>query len=278
MLSPSKYYKIKNVIADKTRENKDMKRFYLKDPDTNEEFKCVIWEDVLNSLDDDGIKNGNTVQIINHVYKENFKTYTITKVELIKKAPVGLNEQERNQLFDYILEALENFEDKDLKEAILKILMENEKLLKVSPAAQKMHHNYVGGLLLHIHECLQFAKSVLKNTYQKVDKELIIAACITHDLGKMFEYNINVETAEVERNKDFDNSWLSHIYYGFSWANNNGFSELAHIIASHHGRIDWGAMVEPETTEARLFHHIDDMSAYLGRLSADELEVLELTK
>lgn len=278
MLSPSKHYKVKNVVADKTRDNKDMKRFYLKDADTHEEFKCVIWEDVLRSVGPDAIKNGNIVQVISHVYKENFKTNTVTKLELIKEAPVGLTEQERNTLFDEILKVLESFKNEEMKTAILKIIMENESLLKVSPAAEKMHHNYVGGLLLHIYECLQFAKGALANTYQKVNEELILAACITHDLGKMFEYNINVETGEVERNKDFDKSWLSHIYYGFAWANNNDFSELAHIIASHHGRIDWGAMVEPQSIEARLFHHIDDMSAYLGHLSADEIEELELVK
>lgn len=278
MLSPSKYYKVKNVVSDKTRENKDMKRFYLKDNDTNEEFKCIIWEDVLRSIDDDAIKNGNTVQILSHVYKENFKTNTITKLELIKKAPVGLTTGEIEVLFDEILKVLETFKNIEMKEAILKLIMENEELLKVSPAAEKMHHNYVGGLLLHSYECLQFAKGVLANTFQKVDEELILAACITHDLGKMFEYNIDPQTGEVERNKDFDNSWLSHIYYGFAWANRNNFSELAHIIASHHGRVDWGAMVEPKSIEARLFHHIDDMSAYLGRLSADEVEGIQLVK
>lgn len=278
MLSPSKYYKIKNVAADKTRENKDMKRFYLKDTETNEEFKCIIWEDVLRSLDDDAIKNGNTIQVLSHVYKENFKTNTITKVELINKAPLGLASDEIEVLFTEILKVLDSFQNQDMKQAILEFIMENEALLKVSPAAEKMHHNYVGGLLLHIYECLQFAKSTLANCYQKVDAELVLAACITHDLGKMFEYNIDPSTGEVERNKDFDNSWLSHIYYGFAWANRNNFPELAHIIASHHGRVDWGAMVEPKTIEARLFHHIDDMSAYLGRLSADEVEGIQLVK
>ncbi len=276
MLSPSKNYKIKNVISDKTRENKMMKRFYLKDIETKEEFKCVIWEDILNSLDADAIKNGNTVQVLNSVYKEAFKTSTITKIQLIKKAPIGLPQEQRDEIFDTVLTYVNAFENQKLKEATLQILMENKELLKVSPAAEKMHHNYVGGLLLHIYECLEYAKKMLEASYQNIDKELIIAACITHDLGKMFEYNVNVETGEVERNPDFGKSWISHIYYGFAWANNNGFAALAHIMASHHGRIEWGAMVEPATLEARLFHNIDDISAYAGRISADEIEDFEL--
>ena len=276
MLSPSNRYKVKSVISDKTRENKTMKRFYLKDTETKEEFKCVIWEDVLNTLDEDAIKNGNILQVVSSVYKEAFKTSTITKINLIKKAPAGLIPEYRNAIFDIIIAEVNKFENKKLKDATLKILNENEELLKISPAAEKMHHNYVGGLLLHIYECLQFLEKIFLSTYQKLDKELIVAACITHDLGKMFEYNINPETGDVERNQEFDKSWLSHIYYGFSWANTNGFKDLAHIMASHHGRTEWGAIVEPATTEARLFHHIDDMSAHVGRISADEIEDFEI--
>lgn len=276
MLSPSKNYKIKNVISDKTRENKTMKRFFLQDTESKEEFKCVIWEDVLNSIEEDAIKNGNIVQVLSSVYKEAFKTCTITKIELRKKAPAGLNEAHRNKLFDSLIKELEGLENEALKEASIKILKENEELIKISPAAVKMHHNYVGGLLLHINECLSYAKNILDASYQNLDKDLIITACITHDIGKIFEYIINTETGEVERNADFDKSWISHIHYGFAWANNNKLTDLAHIIASHHGRIEWGAIVEPTTTAARIFHHIDDLSAYAGRLSADEIEDFEI--
>lgn len=276
MLSPSKNYKIKSVISDKTRENKTMKRFYLQDTETKEEYKCVIWEDILNSLDDDAIKNGNIVQILSSVYKEAFKTSTITKLELRKKAPVGLSKDYCDKLFDLMLTELENIKNEKLKTASINLLKEHEELLKIAPAAAKMHHNYVGGLLLHMSECLTYAKQILKHSYQKLDEDLIIASCITHDIGKIFEYKINTETGEVERNPDFDKSWISHIHYGFAWANNNNLTELAHIIASHHGRIEWGAIVEPDTTNARIFHHIDDLSAYAGRISADEIEDFEI--
>jgi 3'-5' exoribonuclease len=191
---------------------------------------------------------------------------------LLKKAPVGLPKDQIDAIFDLIIDRVVNFKNIELRDATLNILKENEELFKISPAAEKMHHNYVGGLILHIYECLQFSEKVLSTAYQNLDTELITAACITHDLGKMFEYIINTETGEVCRNQEFDKSWISHIHYGFAWANNNNFPELAHIMASHHGRTEWGAIVEPATVEARLFHHIDDLSAYTGRISADEIE------
>ncbi len=276
MITSTQEYKIKNLISDKTRENKDMKRLYLKELQSGNEYKCVMWEDVISSLEDNVLKNGNIIKVVNFVYKENFNTYTLTKVELIKQAPIGLNEETRNKIYDNIVELVKTFKNEHLKEATLEELKKNEELLKISPAAEKMHHNYVGGLLLHTWECLGIAKSILSSTYQKVDKELILAACVTHDLGKMFEYEVNIETGDIQRSDEFDNSWLSHIYYGFSWANNNDLPKLAHIIASHHGRIEWGAIVEPKTLEARLFHHIDDISAHLGRLGVDEIDNLNV--
>ncbi|HIZ27911.1 MAG TPA: HD domain-containing protein [Candidatus Adamsella sp.] len=276
MLEQNHDYKIKNLISDKTRDNKNMKRFYLRSLSTGEEYKCVIWEDMIASLDDNVIKNGNIINVISFVFKENFNTYTLTKLKLVKESPVGLSPQTRDKLYERLISTTNSFKNEKLKTAILEELSKNEKLLKISSAAERMHHNYVGGLLLHINECLDISNKLFEITYQKVDRELILAACITHDLGKMFEYEVDEETGDIQRSEKFDQSWLSHIYYGFSWANSNGFDKLAHIIASHHGRVDWGAIVEPKTIEARLFHHIDDISAHLGRLGVDEIDSLNV--
>lgn len=276
MLEKTNQYKIKNAIADKTRDNKSMKKFYLQDTISKEEYKCVIWEDTLALLDEDAIKNGNIIEVTSFTYKEAFKTYTINKLNVIKKSPVGLLIEEREKIFERLIKEIENFKNESLKKATLETIIEQKELLLIAPAAEKLHHNYVGGLLLHILECINYAKTIINTSYQKLDEDLLICACIIHDIGKIFEYIIKEDTGEICRNPDFDKSWLSHIYYGFSWANNHGFSELAHIIASHHGRIEWGAIVEPNTIEARVFHHIDDLSAYTGHISADEIEDLNI--
>ena len=64
MLEQNHDYKIKNLISDKTRDNKNMKRFYLRSLSTGEEYKCVIWEDMIASLEDNVIKNGNIINVI----------------------------------------------------------------------------------------------------------------------------------------------------------------------------------------------------------------------
>ena len=96
-----------------------------------------------------------------------------------------------------------------------------------------------------------------------------------HDFGKVFEYKIDVGSGFVEVNEDFIKTWVSHTLYSFSWANQNGFTELARIIAAHHGRKDWGALIDLDEKDAEPFmyiiHHIDDLSAKFGKISAGML-------
>ena len=43
--------------------------------------------------------------------------------------------------------------------------------------------------------------------------------------------------------------------------------KIKHVIASHHGRTEWGAIVEPQTPEAWLVHCMDlaDSRMFAGR-------------
>jgi len=76
---------------------------------------------------------------------------------------------------------------------------------------------------------------------------------------------ITYNTEWVEEN-------ISHTLWAFKWALRNGFDDLADIVASHHGRVEWGALFEPKTTEAWALHMGDMTSARLGKITIDKLE------
>ena len=38
-------------------------------------------------------------------------------------------------------------------------------------------------------------------------------------------------------------------------------NQVGHCILAHHGHKEWGSPVEPITTEARILHFADDLSA-----------------
>ena len=56
---------------------------------------------------------------------------------------------------------------------------------------------------------------------------------------------------------------------------NQGFKEIAKMIAAHHGRTDWGAIVDLNQKDlepaAYLMHHIDDLSAKYGKVNVSLL-------
>ena len=72
------------------------------------------------------------------------------------------------------------------------LLQRKEGFKKIMPAAKVMHHNYIGGLLVHTIECVEFAKKNFELFILNLNKDIMIAACILHDMGKIFEYTLNM--------------------------------------------------------------------------------------
>lgn len=139
-----------------------------------------------------------------------------------------------------------------------------------------MHHNYIGGLLVHTVECAQFAELNLSNMVYSAHTDEIYAACLLHDFGKIFEYTINTETGLIDYAPNFRETWISHSQYGFCICMNAGFDFVAKMIAAHHGRSDWGAIIDLEQKdlepELYFIHLVDNMSAKFGRINSSMLE------
>jgi len=169
---------------------------------------------------------------------------------------------EREDLFDKIFEVINSFKDDKLKKEILNILKMNEELFLNSPAGKDSHHNYAGGLVKHSWECIEYAKALFAVSDVDINQELVLAACIMHDFGKIFEYHIDLETEVIEKNISWKQNWNSHIYWGLSWANTNEFFELAHIIASHHDVLNHSHYItNPDSKEAFMFFGINYLSS-----------------
>ena len=52
-----------------------------------------------------------------------------------------------------------------------------------------MHHNYIGGLVVHTWECLEMAQVILSKAKKYLNQDEVLAAAILHDIGKIWEYN-----------------------------------------------------------------------------------------
>ena len=136
---------------------------------------------------------------------------------------------------------------------------------KKAPAAKIMHHAYIGGLLEHtLSMC--FLADKIAGHYSGLDRDLLIAGTILHDIGKIreFEYELSIDYSDEGR-------LLSHIVIGLGMIDEKikGIKEfpdnlallLRHMIVSHHGARDFGSPEPPKTIEAVLLNYIDEIDS-----------------
>lgn len=151
---------------------------------------------------------------------------------------------------------------------LLEAFWEDEEFVekfKTAPAAKKMHHAYLGGLLEHSLSMALLADQIAGH-YSGINRDLLLAGAVLHDIGKTeeFEYKFKIDYSDEGR-------LLSHIIIGIRMIEEKlrairEFPEeqalqLKHMIVSHHGAREFGSPEPPKTIEAVLLYYIDDMDA-----------------
>ncbi len=258
-----------------TKSGTKMGKLQLREPNGGALLNCILWEESLNKTDPKLFRTGNQLRIVSATFNEKFNNCLVSALELVKEAKLGLDKSQQDAAFKEILGYVNKISDEKLKTFLLDYLKEHEAKIKVTPAAKLMHHNYLGGLLVHTLECLKLAEANLELFSVKFDSDKVFAACILHDIGKIFEYKIDTETGLIDYDDNFRKEWITHSQYGFSICMNQGFKEVAKMIAAHHARTEWGAIVDLNQKDlepaAYLMHHIDDLSAKYGKVNVSLL-------
>lgn len=183
-------------------------------------------------------------------------------------------------MFNELMNIANGFEDSQLRSLVTAIYSENKEAMLIMPAAFKLHHAIRGGLLYHILSIVRLAEGVCK-VYPIVDKDLLIAGAMLHDIAKIAEFNLNkiglVEEYSVKGNL------LGHISMGAMLVNSTakrlGISEdvsmlIEHMILSHHGDPEYGAAVRPMFLEAELLSELDLMDSRVYEI-ADATKKIE---
>ncbi|MGM8212066.1 3'-5' exoribonuclease YhaM [Virgibacillus sp. W0430] len=185
--------------------------------------------------------------------------------QFIEKAPV-----DKEVLSEKIMEAIFEMENANLQRIVRAFVKKYGEALLTYPAAAKNHHEYVSGLAHHIVSMLSIAKE-LTNIYPSVNKDLLYAGIILHDLGKLKELSGVVTTTYTLEGK-----LLGHIPMMVE-AIGEVASELKiegeevtilqHLVLSHHGKAEWGSPTPPLVREAELLHLIDMIDAKMNILN-----------
>ncbi|MFO7860495.1 MAG: OB-fold nucleic acid binding domain-containing protein [Desulfosalsimonas sp.] len=139
---------------------------------------------------------------------------------------------------------------------------------KKAPAAKKMHHAYIGGLLEHSLSLSLLADRVAGH-YSGIDRDLLITGAILHDIGKIneFVFDTSIDYSSEGR-------LVNHIVIGVGMLEEKirqipDFPQktallLRHMMVSHHGSRELGSPEPPKTLEAVLLNYLDEIDAKIN--------------
>jgi len=187
------------------------------------------------------------------------------------------------EMYTYIIKIVEKFTDKSLHDITMKILKDNEEKLLYYPAAKKNHHAVRSGLLYHTSTMLKAAEKMCE-IYDFLNKELLYAGVILHDMAKIDEMNSS-ELGIVD-GYTAEGNLVGHLVKGamniarageIVGADKEIIMLLTHMILAHHYEPEYGSPKYPCTPEAEMLHHLDvvdarmyDMQKICGELGKGE--------
>lgn len=173
-------------------------------------------------------------------------------------------------------------------------LLEYGARFRRAAAARANHHARRGGLVEHVAQMLRAA--VALSSVYPLNRDLLIVGVLFHDAGKLWENALPADGFQMPF--DERGELLGHLSIGIELINglwrkllaadlSRGWPplqppsdavrlHLLHLVAAHHGDLQYGSPVHPKTPEAWALHYIDNLDAKLEMLAAGYLHARPL--
>ncbi|MDR5728359.1 MAG: OB-fold nucleic acid binding domain-containing protein [Terriglobia bacterium] len=163
--------------------------------------------------------------------------------------------------------SVNSFSDPDLKRLVFAFLDDPEiaRRYRAAPAAKFMHHAWIGGLLEHVVDLIEFC-DLAASHFPLIHRDLLLTGAVLHDIGKIYELS-------WERGFEYtlEGQLIGHISIATRLLDEKvkslpGFPKpihmlVEHMILSHHGSFEFGSPKLPMIPEAVLLHYLDDAEA-----------------
>lgn len=255
--------------------------------DGNFTLKCKKWSYNAEKYDEI-LASGKVVKISGtaDLYNNELQG-TITLADASDRSPNDFARKSRfdsETLFAKIIEVIDTFEDPLPKYVASTLLHQYKDDFCRSPAALGLHHSWFGGLLEHTYSMVALASRIGKYYQEQYgmgnfSRDRLLCGIMLHDLGKIFEYDSSTPAFKMTASGVLVNHLVKGpilVYEAATkWYDNHGrylegypsakFEHerdlLVHLIASHHGKIEWGSPVMPSCLEAILIHQIDKIDS-----------------
>jgi 3'-5' exoribonuclease len=174
-----------------------------------------------------------------------------------------------NEMFAELRSFVESVADANLRVLMVSILEDADVAgpLKIAPAAMRLHHAFRSGLLEHTVSLCGLAEAIV-GRYPRLNRDLLIAGAILHDIGKVEELEVSRRLGYTTRGQ-----LVGHVALGLEILERHTArlqrfpvelkSLLQHLIVSHHGELDKGALKQPMLPEALAVSIMDLLDARL---------------
>jgi 3'-5' exoribonuclease len=240
--------------------------------DRTGELDAKMWDNVSEVLEgfdrDDFVKVKGLIQIFH-----NRPQLTIHKVRRLDDSEVDYadyfpsSKRDPNEMWLVLRGEVAGMTNPHLK-ALVEALLDDEEVARryrQAPAAKQIHHAYLGGLIEHVLSLAALARMTAAH-YPYIDRDLLLAGVVLHDIGKIYELN-------YERGFSYstEGQLIGHINIALRMVADKlrGLPDfppplailLEHMILSHHGQLDFGSPKLPQFPEALLLHYLDDMDS-----------------
>ena len=180
-------------------------------------------------------------------------------------------ERDVDEMLAAVRATMEEIENPHLRALVAHFFEDEEFVARFSraPAARRIHHAYLGGLLEHTVEVVTLCRALLE-VYPEIHRDLLLTGALLHDVGKVAEFEY-----ETDINYSDEGRLLGHIVTSDRMVSEGIATipdfpaelalRLRHMILSHHGRYEWGSPRRPKTLEAVALHHVENLDAQVNR-------------
>ena len=174
-------------------------------------------------------------------------------------------------MFDELLALCrQEFTHKPWRRLVLSVLEDARlgPLFRLAPAAKSVHHAYAGGLLEHTLGVFNLCRR-MADQYPELDRQTLLAGALFHDIGKVREFSGGLANDYTTEGRLLGHLMLGVEMLGPFLARSGleaGLQEhLRHLVLSHHGELEFGAVRQPHTPEALALHCADNLDAKLAQ-------------
>ena len=265
--------------AERRKDSKGNDYVDLNLADRTGEINCKIWSwDSSLQVPASGsvIKVRGTVQEYNGRLQMRVEKWRISQAD----DPVNMQElvacapRSPSDMLQEIHETIGTFQNEGLRKLTEAMLEIAGKELEWFPAAQRMHHAERSGLLHHTTDMLKVARGLM-DVYPWLNRDLLFAGVIIHDLGKISEMCSDTSGNVTDYTRD--GQLLGHLVRGIT--NLNRAAEhtgvhgealvlLEHMLLSHHGEAEFGSPKPPMFPEAEALRWIDMMDSRMNTMKS----------